>query len=259
MTEPTDPSKPRSYEVTDGYQRAPARAMLRAVGMTDDDWGRSQVGVASSWNEVTPCNMPLDRLAKRAKDGVPPGRRLPHGVLHDRRLRRHLHGPRGHAGVAGEPGADRRLGGVHGARRAARRPRGPGRLRQVAARHADGRRPAQRAQRVPLRRLDPARQPQRHAARHRVACSRRWAPSPPAPSTATSCGPSRRRPAPPRGPAPACSPPTRWPSIGEAHRHVAARLGLRPRRRPPPRRLRPRLGGGGDEAGGGRTSAPGTS
>ncbi len=44
--------------------------MLRAVGMTDDDWGKAQVGVASSWNEVTPCNLPLDRLAKRAKDGV---------------------------------------------------------------------------------------------------------------------------------------------------------------------------------------------
>jgi dihydroxy-acid dehydratase len=62
--------KPRSREVTDGMERAPARAMLRAVGMTDADWGKPQVGVASSWNEVTPCNMPLDRLAKRAKEGV---------------------------------------------------------------------------------------------------------------------------------------------------------------------------------------------
>ncbi|MDP9073585.1 MAG: dihydroxy-acid dehydratase [Actinomycetota bacterium] len=62
--------KPRSHEVTDGYERAPARAMLRAVGMTDADWGKPQVGVASSWNEVTPCNLPLDRLAKRAKEGV---------------------------------------------------------------------------------------------------------------------------------------------------------------------------------------------
>jgi dihydroxy-acid dehydratase len=44
--------------------------MLRAVGMTDDDWEKPQIGVASSWNEVTPCNLPLDRLAKRAKDGV---------------------------------------------------------------------------------------------------------------------------------------------------------------------------------------------
>ncbi len=62
--------KHRSREVTEGIERAPARAMLRAIGMTDDDWGKAQVGVCSSWNEVTPCNMPLGRLAKRAKDGV---------------------------------------------------------------------------------------------------------------------------------------------------------------------------------------------
>jgi dihydroxy-acid dehydratase len=62
--------KPRSYEVTEGPTRAPARAMLRAVGMTDADWDKPQIGVASSWNEVTPCNMPLDRLAKRSKEGV---------------------------------------------------------------------------------------------------------------------------------------------------------------------------------------------
>jgi dihydroxy-acid dehydratase len=60
----------RSRDVTEGYRRAPSRAMLRAIGMTDDDWSKPQVGVASSWNEVTPCNMPLDRLAKRCKDGV---------------------------------------------------------------------------------------------------------------------------------------------------------------------------------------------
>src|SRR5438067_5149214 len=65
-----DQMKPRSYEVTDGDERAPARAMLRAIGMTDDDWSKAQIGVCSSWNEVTPCNMPLDRLAKRAKEGV---------------------------------------------------------------------------------------------------------------------------------------------------------------------------------------------
>jgi len=65
-----NPMKPRSGEVTDGKTRAPARAMLRAVGMTDADWDKPQVAVASSWNEVTPCNMPLERLAKRAKEGV---------------------------------------------------------------------------------------------------------------------------------------------------------------------------------------------
>jgi dihydroxy-acid dehydratase len=70
MPSDSDQMKPRSREVTDGFERAPARAMLRAVGMTDDDWGKSQIGVASSWNEVTPCNMPLDRLAKKVKEGV---------------------------------------------------------------------------------------------------------------------------------------------------------------------------------------------
>jgi dihydroxy-acid dehydratase len=62
--------KIRSGEVTDGDRRAPARAMLRAVGMTDADFAKPQVAVASSWNEVTPCNLPLSRLAARAKDGV---------------------------------------------------------------------------------------------------------------------------------------------------------------------------------------------
>jgi dihydroxy-acid dehydratase len=62
--------KIRSFEVTEGPTRAPARAMLRAIGMTDADWDKPQVGVVSSWNEVTPCNMSLDRLAKRCKAGV---------------------------------------------------------------------------------------------------------------------------------------------------------------------------------------------
>ncbi len=62
--------KPKSRDVTDGYERAPARAMLRAIGMGDEDWAKPQVGIASSWNEVTPCNLPLDRLAKQAKEGV---------------------------------------------------------------------------------------------------------------------------------------------------------------------------------------------
>jgi dihydroxy-acid dehydratase len=70
VSEPTPHPKPRSSEVTDGMERAPARAMLRAVGMADEDFAKPQIAVASSWNEVTPCNLPLDRLAKRAKEGV---------------------------------------------------------------------------------------------------------------------------------------------------------------------------------------------
>ena len=60
--------KPRSREVTDGLEKAAARGMLRAVGMGDDDWVKPQIGVASSWNEITPCNLSLDRLAKAVKD-----------------------------------------------------------------------------------------------------------------------------------------------------------------------------------------------
>ncbi|MEZ7995676.1 MAG: dihydroxy-acid dehydratase [Aquiluna sp.] len=66
----TNHMKPRSHDVTDGIERAPARGMLRAVGMGDDDWVKPQIGVASSWNEVTPCNLSLDRLADAAKVGV---------------------------------------------------------------------------------------------------------------------------------------------------------------------------------------------
>ena len=64
------PMKPRSHVVTDGIERAAARGMLRAVGMGDEDWEKPQIGIASSWNEVTPCNLSLDRLADGAKRGV---------------------------------------------------------------------------------------------------------------------------------------------------------------------------------------------
>ena len=63
-------SKPRSTDVTEGDRRAPARAMLRAVGFTDDDIDKPQIGIASSWNEITPCNLSLARLAVAAKEGV---------------------------------------------------------------------------------------------------------------------------------------------------------------------------------------------
>jgi dihydroxy-acid dehydratase len=65
--------KPRSRTVTDGIEAAPARGMLRAVGMGDGDWKKPIIGVASSWNEITPCNLSLDRLAQAAKEGVHAG------------------------------------------------------------------------------------------------------------------------------------------------------------------------------------------
>ena len=66
----TPDMKPRSRAVTDGLEATAARGMLRAVGMGDDDWHKPQIGVASSWNEITPCNLSLDRLAKAVKNGV---------------------------------------------------------------------------------------------------------------------------------------------------------------------------------------------
>ena len=73
----SDPTRPRSWQVTEGPERAPARAMLRAVGFTDEDFGKPQVGVASSWNEVTPCNYGLGKLAALAKEGVRSGGAVP--------------------------------------------------------------------------------------------------------------------------------------------------------------------------------------
>lgn len=69
--DPSSPDmKPRSRDVTDGLEKSAARGMLRAVGMGDEDWAKAQIGVASSWNEITPCNLSLDRLARGCKDGV---------------------------------------------------------------------------------------------------------------------------------------------------------------------------------------------
>ncbi|CAB4329229.1 unannotated protein [freshwater metagenome] len=68
--QPPNKMKPRSGLVTDGLERAPARGMLRAVGFKDEDFAKAQIGIASSWNEITPCNLSLDRLAKASKKGV---------------------------------------------------------------------------------------------------------------------------------------------------------------------------------------------
>ena len=69
--------KPRSVDVTEGLERSAARGMLRAVGMADDDFSKPQIGIASSWNEITPCNLSLARLAIAAKEGVHAGGGFP--------------------------------------------------------------------------------------------------------------------------------------------------------------------------------------
>lgn len=70
LNPPSPDLKPRSRDVTDGLEKAAARGMLRAVGMGDEDFAKPQIGVASSWNEITPCNLSLDRLSNAAKEGV---------------------------------------------------------------------------------------------------------------------------------------------------------------------------------------------
>jgi dihydroxy-acid dehydratase len=94
VTTTTPDLKPRSRDVTDGLERAAARGMLRAVGMGDEDFAKPQIGVASSWNEITPCNLSLQRLA-RPQGRRARRRRLPAGVRHDLGVRRHRDGHEG--------------------------------------------------------------------------------------------------------------------------------------------------------------------
>ena len=63
-------NRPRSVEVTEGNERAPQRAFFRSMELTDRDIHQPWVGVASSWNQATPCNITLDRQARAVSDGV---------------------------------------------------------------------------------------------------------------------------------------------------------------------------------------------
>src|ERR1041384_482939 len=70
---PTDGAKRHSHALTDGPDRAPARAMLKAIGFTDDDLARPLVGVATTWIETMPCNFNQRRLAEFVKEGIRAG------------------------------------------------------------------------------------------------------------------------------------------------------------------------------------------
>ena len=176
MTQAPD-IKPRSRDVTDGLEKAAARGMLRAVGMGDDDWEKPQIGVASSWNEITPCNLSLDRLAKAVKNGVhaaggyplefgtisvSDGISMGHEGMHFSLVSREVIADSVETVMMAErldgsvllAGCDKSLPG-----------------------HADGGRAARPGQRVPLRRLDharPGRRPGRHD--HRRVRGRRRLP-----------------------------------------------------------------------------------
>ncbi len=67
---PSDPAKRHSAALTDGPDRAAARAMLKAIGFTDDDLAKPLIGVATTWIETMPCNYNQRRLAQHVKDGI---------------------------------------------------------------------------------------------------------------------------------------------------------------------------------------------
>ena len=73
-TKKTSSRKPdiRNYsaQVVDGVERAPSRSMLRAVGFDDGDFRKPQIGIASTWSMVTPCNMHIDQLALKVAEGA---------------------------------------------------------------------------------------------------------------------------------------------------------------------------------------------
>ena len=89
---PSDPAKRHSAALTDGADRAPARAMLKGTGFTDEDLARPLVGVATNWIETMPCNLNQRELAQHVKRGIRDGGRHADGVQHDRRLGRRLDG-----------------------------------------------------------------------------------------------------------------------------------------------------------------------
>ena len=148
--------RPRSRDVTEGPERAPARAMLRAVGFSEEDFGKPQVAVASSWNEVTPCNYHLDKLAALAKEGVRQGDAVP---LEFTTIAVSDGIAMGHEGMkASLMSRDLIADSVELVMHAERfdAPGGHRGLRQVRARDVDGHGAPEPARGLPLRRHDPA-------------------------------------------------------------------------------------------------------
>ena len=153
---PSDPAKRHSAAITDGPDRAPARAMLKGTGFTDEDLAKPIIGVATTWIETMPCNLnqrelAVAREARRARRG-----RHADGAEHDLGVRRRLDGDRGHARVAGVARGDRRLDRAGRARPHVRRARLPGRLRQDDPGGGDGARAPRHPRARPLQRLDRA-------------------------------------------------------------------------------------------------------
>ena len=104
-----DNLKPRSGVITDGPDRAPTRAMLKAVGFTDEDLRRPIIGVANTWIEIGPVQLSLAPAGGEGERGHPRRRRHADGVQHRVDFRRHQHGRRRHEVLADQPRGDRRF------------------------------------------------------------------------------------------------------------------------------------------------------
>ena len=100
---PSDPAKRHSAALTDGPDRAGARAMLKAIGFTDEDLAKPIVGVATTWIETMPCNLNQRHLAEHVKDGIRAagGTPMEFNTIADQRRRDDGH--RGHEGLARQP------------------------------------------------------------------------------------------------------------------------------------------------------------
>ena len=152
-----EPLNRHSRAITQGPDRAPSRAMFKAVGLTDEDLDRPLVGIANTWIEVMPCNFHLRRLSAKVKEGVRAAGGVAHRVQHRGGLRRRLHGHRGDEGVAHQPGGHRRLHRAGDPRAPVRRGGGAVRLRQDHPGHGHGAGAAGPAVADALRRLHHAR------------------------------------------------------------------------------------------------------
>ena len=150
----THPAKRNSAALTDGVDRAPARAMLKGAGFTDADLAKPLIGVATTWIETMPCNLNHRVLARLRQAGHPRRGRHAARVQHDRRLRRRDDGRGGDARVARLARGDRRLDRARHARSSLRRPRLHRRLRQDDPRRGDGACAPRHPRARVLRRLD---------------------------------------------------------------------------------------------------------
>ena len=104
----------RSEQIKTGVERTPNRSLLYALGYTDEELARPLIGVVSSYNEIVPGHMELDKIAEAVKAGIRAAGGTPVDVSGHRRVRRHRHGPRGDEVFPGDPGPHRRFHGGHG-------------------------------------------------------------------------------------------------------------------------------------------------